>query len=53
MDQAGNGIIYPTHILLAGTESHDLILPARDAGECSPAVFPERKGNAPSVFTVG
>ena len=49
MDQAGNGIIYITHILLARTRSYDSILPARDTAKCSLAIFPARKenGNSP------
>lgn len=48
MDQAGNGIIYITHNLLARTKSHDSILPARDIGKCSLAIFPARKANGNS-----
>lgn len=62
MDQAGNGIIYITHILLARTKSHDSIVPARDTGKCSLAVFQQEREmaiaqwlllNPSSVFTVG
>lgn len=40
MDEDVNGVMSPTHLLLARMVSHDCILPAKDAGKCSLGIFP-------------